>query len=58
MTATKEDVVEEQEEVSTPPPQQPQPPAPRKVGIDAAIDNMVNTGNFQTALEQINWAWR
>jgi hypothetical protein len=49
-------VVEEQEEVSTPPPQQTQPSASRKTGIDAAIDNMVNTGNFQSALEQINWA--
>lgn len=57
-TVTKEDAVEEQEEVSTPPSQQPQPPAPRKTGIDAAIDNMVNTGNFQSALEQINWAWK
>lgn len=52
-TVTKEDVVEEQEEVSV-----PQPPAPRKTGIDAAIDNMVTTGNFQSALEQINFGWR
>jgi hypothetical protein len=56
--AVKEDIVEEQEEVSTPPPQQTQPPAAQKIGIDAAIDSMVNTGNFQSALEQINWAWR
>ena len=57
MTVTKEDVVEEQEEVPIPLPQQTQPSAPRKVGIDAAIDNMVNTGNFQSALEHINWGW-
>ena len=57
-TVAKEDIVEEQEELSTPPPQQTRPPAPQKTGIDAAIDNMVNTGNFQTALEQINWGWR
>jgi hypothetical protein len=56
-TVTTEDLVEEQEEAPTSPPQQPQPPAPQKPGIDAAIDNMVNTGNFQSALEQINW-WR
>jgi len=57
-TVTKEEVVEEQEEVSTPPPQQTQPSAFRKTGIDAAIDNMVYTGNFQSAIEQINRAWK
>ena len=57
-TVTKEDVVEEREEVPAPAPQQFQPPAPLKAGLDAAIDNMVNTGNFQSALEQINWAWK
>lgn len=56
-TATKEDVVEDQEEVSTSAPQQSQPPTSQKVGLDAAIDNMVNTGNFQSAIEQFNWTW-
>lgn len=56
-TVTTDEVVEEQEEVSVPPPQQSQLPASQKTGIDAAIDNMVNTGNFQSALDQINW-WR
>lgn len=50
-TAAKEDVAEEQEEVSTPQPQEPQPSASRKIGLDAAIDNMVITGNFQSALD-------
>ena len=54
-TVTKE-AVEDQEDV--PPPQQPQPQVSLKSGLDAAIDNMVSTGNFQSALEQINWAWR
>jgi len=58
VTVTREDTVEEQEEVPVLPPQQPQAPVPQKAGLDAAIDNMVNTGNFQSALEQINWAWR
>ena len=57
-TVTKEDVVEEQEEISPPQPQESQPSVSRKIGLDAAIDNMVNTGNFQSALEQINLAWR
>jgi hypothetical protein len=55
----KEDVVEEQEEVPPPQPQEPQPSVSRKIELDAAIENMVNTGNFQSALEQLNLAsWR
>lgn len=57
-TMAKEDTVEYQEEVPVLPPQESQPSVPRKAGLDAAIDNMVNTGNFQSALEQINWAWK
>ena len=56
-TVTKEDV-KEREEVSAPAPQKFRPPAPSKVELDAAIDNMVKTGDFQSSLEQINWAWR
>ncbi|KAF9787840.1 hypothetical protein BJ322DRAFT_584113 [Thelephora terrestris] len=55
---TKEDVVEEWEEVPTPPPQGPQPAVSRNFGIDAVIDNMVNTGNVQSALEQISRGWK
>ena len=57
-SAMKEDVVEELEEVPTPSSQEPQPPVSRNPGLDAVIDNMVNTGNVQSALEQINWAWQ
>lgn len=39
----------EEEEVSRPP---PQPPVSEEAGLDAAIVNMVNTGNFQSTLDQ------
>lgn len=39
----------EEEEVSGPP---PQPPVSEEAGLDAAIVNMVNTGNFQSTLDQ------
>ena len=47
-TAVTKEEVEEKEEVPT-----LQPPVSRKIGIDVAIDDMVHTGNFQSALEQI-----
>lgn len=52
-TVTKDETVVEQEEVPI-----PQPPVSQKTGLDAAIDNMVNTGNFQSTLEQMNFSWR
>lgn len=56
-SVTKEEVVGEQEEVPMPPPQELQPGVSLKTGLDAAIANMVNTGNFQSALEQFNLGW-
>lgn len=50
--------VGEQEEVPMPPPQEFQPEVSLKTGLDAAIANMVNTGNFQSTLEQFNLGWR